>query len=273
MELKFSKMNGNGNDFIVIDNINLSIDPALMGSLAKKLCKRRFSIGADGLISIEPSKDAHFTMHLVNSDGSLAEMCGNGARCAALYAFKKGIAPSNMTFSTPAGNIEASITFGGVSISMGKLSLEGIIQEQSMTVAGQNIVYWHLTVGVPHTVIFLPSLAPQSKEALQELSIAIQRDTERFPFSTNVNYVKLHKKSLHVLTFERGVGDFTLSCGTGSIASAVIAWLRGIVKPPVTVQNPGGVNLVHFKEIQKDLLKISLEGPAEFSFEGVVTIE
>ncbi|HCD71811.1 diaminopimelate epimerase [Thermovirga lienii] len=273
MELKFSKMNGNGNDFIVINNMDLSVDPTCMGSLARQLCKRRFSIGADGLISIEPSKDAHFTMHLVNSDGSLAEMCGNGARCAALYAFKMGIAPRNMTFSTPAGNIEASITPNGVSISMGRLSLEGVTQEQSMTVEGQNIVYWHLTVGVPHTVIFLPTSAPQSKEALRELSIAIQGDIKRFPHSTNVNYVKLYKDSLHTLTFERGVGDFTLSCGTGSIASAVVALLRGMVKPPVKVQNPGGVNLVHFKEIQKNLLKVSLEGPAEFSFEGVVTIE
>ncbi|MBO8154016.1 diaminopimelate epimerase [Thermovirga sp.] len=272
MRLSFSKMNGNGNDFIVINNMDRLIAIETLQDLARKLCQRRLSIGADGLISIEPAQDAHFTMRLVNSDGSLAEMCGNGARCAALYAFEKKIAPKNMTFATPAGNIEAIVTPGGVSISMGNVSLKDVVQNEPLNINQEGIAYWHVTVGVPHTVIFLEPSDQRSKEDLRSLSVAIQQDLVRFPNSTNVNYVKIMKDHLYTLTFERGVGDFTLSCGTGSIASAIAAWLKGKVKPPVKVQNPGGVNIVHFKETKDHLLNVSLEGPAAFSFEGVVTI-
>lgn len=267
--LEFIKMQGNGNDFIVIDNRQHPFPDAELSSLAVGLCRRRRSVGADGLLVIGRSGGADFTMRLFNSDGSEAEMCGNGARCAARYAFEKGLTACETVFSTRAGNIRARVSGDSVTLEMGMVDLSSARRKETFPYGMEEIVYSHLVVGVPHTVVFPPCTQGKTNTALRLLAEAIQADSRRFPQGTNVNFITDAKENLHVLTFERGVGDFTLSCGTGAAASALAAWLEGLANPPVAVVNPGGINTVDFPD-DGNLPKIpvSLTGKAEYVFEG-----
>lgn len=269
--MEFTKMQGNGNDFIVIDNREGPWSKPDLSRLALCLCLRRQSVGADGLIAVEKSPDADFTMRLFNSDGSEAEMCGNGARCAARYACEKGIAPPGMVFSTPAGPVRAEVGENSVSLDMGTVDLQTVVKKQSFPFAKETIFFTHLVVGVPHTVVFPESVKGKNGTDLRRLAEALQADTKRFPSGTNVNFVTTVGERLEVQTFERGVGDFTLSCGTGSAASAIALWLETLAKPPVSVENPGGTNIVAFPDDRSlERLPVTLTGGAEFVYEGRV---
>ncbi|MFP4482305.1 MAG: diaminopimelate epimerase [Thermovirgaceae bacterium] len=266
---EFTKMQGNGNDFIVIDNRECPFSKRELSRLAVVLCPRGRSVGADGLIAVEVSGEADFTIRLFNSDGTEAEMCGNGARCIARYTSKKCIAPSEMTFSTLAGPVRASVTRESVTLDMGTVDLPSVRRKEIFSFSDEKIQYTHLTLGVPHTVVFPKCIEGKDRPGLRRLAETIQADTEKFPEGTNVNFITGTAESLHVQTFERGVEDFTLSCGTGSAASAVAAWLEGLVKPPVSVKNPGGVNIVSFPNDRGlQTLPVTLTGPAEFVYEG-----
>jgi diaminopimelate epimerase len=267
--MEFTKMQGNGNDFIVIDNREGLWSKADLSRLAVRLCLRRQSVGADGLIAVEKSPDADFTMRLFNSDGSEAEMCGNGARCAARYACEKEIAPPGMVFSTPAGPVRAEVRENSVSLEMGSVDLQAVMKKKSFPFAKETIFFTHLVVGVPHTVVFPECVQGKARADLRRLAEAMQGDRKRFPSGTNVNFVTAVGERLKVQTFERGVGDFTLSCGTGSAASAIALWLETLTKSPVAVENPGGTNIVVFPDDRSlEKLPVTLTGGAEFVYQG-----
>ncbi len=269
--IEFTKMQGNGNDFIVIDNLEGPWSKADLSRLAAGLCLRGQSVGADGLIAVEKSPDADFTMRLFNSDGSEAEMCGNGARCAARYACEKGIAPPGMVFSTLSGPVRAEVRGNSVTLELGTVDLQTVLKKQSFPFAKETIFFTHLVVGVPHTVVFPECVQGKDRADLRRLAEALQADTKRFPSGTNVNFVTAVGERLEVQTFERGVDDFTLSCGTGSAASAIALWLEALAKPPVTVKNPGGTSIVAFPDDRNlQRLPVTLTGGAEFVYEGRV---
>ncbi len=243
--LSCAKMNGNGNDFIVFDNRRLQFGPRRLAGLALLLCRRRESLGADGLLVLEHAETGHFAMRLFNRDGSEGEMCGNGARCIARYAWEKGIAPQEMTFQTLAGPQKAWVEPPQVQLAMGKIDLSDILLEEKLGLNGREWHYSFLTAGVPHAVVFPedPALLEREDE-IRDLGCLLRHRTDLFPGGTNVNFVVPEKESLRVLTYERGVEDLTLSCGTGSTASAIVSRLLGHCGDETDVHNPGGTNHV-----------------------------
>jgi len=263
--LTCTKMNGNGNDFLVIDNMDLKHGTGVLSDYAVKLCRRRESLGADGILAVEPSVEAEFKMRLFNRDGSEGEMCGNGARCIARYAFEKGIAKKNkMRFETLGGEINASVSGSRVTLKLAPVSLKDAVIDVPAKVNGVDFNYTFLTVGVPHTVIFKQKRT-MTDEEYTVLGRAIRNRTDLFPEGTNVNFAVPRDGldgGLDVVTYERGVEDLTLSCGTGSTASAIAAVLIGITGPQVNVWNPGGLNRVSLQFQSADTVLPELEGGA-----------
>lgn len=245
MNVKFCKIQGNGNDFIIIENMDGSISSSRMSDMAKNLCRRRQSLGADGILALEGAEKADFTMRLFNSDGSEGEMCGNGARCIARYAFERGIAPAVMSFETLAGVIAATVESPWVTLDMGTVDLSSAQWQKEMCLDEEVLSYSFLNVGVPHCVVPVRDLGMYSREKLIEIGRTIRNDLARFPQGTNVNFMQITGPGeVNAVTYERGVEDLTESCGTGSTACAIVASrLFGLVSP-VRVNNPGGVNEV-----------------------------
>ena len=260
-----SKMNGNGNDFLVIDNMSLALDGMVLSKTARLACRRREALGADGLLVAEPSERADFRMRLFNSDGSEGEMCGNGARCIARFAFEKGIVKSqDMTFETLGGDVHAVVRGERVTLDLAPVSVADAVVDSHAEVDGFEFNYTFLTVGVPHAVIFerehIRSFADYAT-----LGRAIRNRLDLFPEGTNVNFAVPSQERtgvLDVVTYERGVEDMTLSCGTGSTASAIAGMLLGLTGERVEVINPGGVNLVSLEFSGSDLISPKLEGGA-----------
>lgn len=243
--MKFCKMQGNGNDFIVMENMSSGYTSDKLSDMAVKLCRRRQSIGADGLLVMENAENADFTMRLFNSDGSEGEMCGNGARCIARYAFDKALAHSSMTFETLAGIIGATVDGPFVTLDMGKIDLSGAVwMEEAETPMG-NVKYSFVQVGVPHCMIILEDIAGYSRKGLAETGRYMRNNFDLFPEGTNVNFMELldHGR-VRAVTYERGVEDLTDSCGTGSTACALTACRVFGMSGPVKVENPGGINEV-----------------------------
>jgi len=257
-----TKMNGNGNDFLVIDNMDLRYDSQTMTNFAVKLCRRREAIGADGILVAEPSKRLDFKMRLFNRDGSEGEMCGNGSRCLARFAFEKGIVKSSaMTFETLGGDIRAHVNGRWAAIDLAPVPVKGVAVDAPASVGDYDFHYTFLNVGVPHAVIFEEKRRPDEEYRLLGKKIRNRRDL--FPEGANVNFVVPREgrdAGLDVTTYERGVEDLTLSCGTGSTASAIAAMLIGITGPKVDVYNPGGLNRVSLAFVNADTVQPELEG-------------
>ncbi len=255
--VSFVKMCASGNDFIVINNMeeDINIDPFMV----KKWCDRKRGIGADGILVLEPSISASFKMRIINADGSEAEMCGNGARCMAMYAYLKDIAARVMKFETLAGMINADVAEGQI-----KVQLTGMADYKlGIKIEGYPPVNF-INTGVPHVVLLVDDIdAVDVVTAGREL-----RYHQAFqPDGTNVDFVEVVDRSLiKVRTYERGVEDETLACGTGSAASACICMLLGMVSPPVKVSTKGGEVLTIYIE-QDDIF---LEGEAGIIFEGKI---
>lgn len=237
--IRCAKMNGNGNDFLVIDNGRKRIDDETLSRMARLLCRRRESVGADGLLVFEPSTTASFRMRVFNSDGSEGAMCGNGARCMARYACEQTLAPPKMTFETDGGTVTALVEGRRVSLTLAPVPLEGIVIDEPLVVGDEALRYSFLTVGVPHGVVFLNR--PLSEREMTFLGSTMRHDRALFPEGANINFVTVDDEGLFVATYERGVEALTLSCGTGSTASAIVACLTGRSGPEATVRNPGGV--------------------------------
>lgn len=261
--LSFHKMVASGNDFIVIDNRKRVIkNPA---AFAKKVCSWHTGVGADGILLYENSSKAAFRMRIVNSDGSEAEACGNGFRCIALYAKEKMKMGNQFEFESLAGMISANVKGGRVSVGMVKpteMKLRG-----ELHVSGHRLHYSFINTGVPHTVILAEGL---EKMDVNSLGRAVRYHETFKPRGTNVNFVEIKgPKQIHVRTYERGVEKETLACGTGSTASAVVTSLLDYTKPPVAVKTSGGEILnINFRRENGAAVNVTLEGGAEFVFEG-----
>lgn len=267
MAIIINKFSGSGNDFVVIDNRDGEADAYKNSEFVKKVCARGLSVGADGLFFIENSDLAHFKWHFYNADGSEAAMCGNGSRCAARYAFMNDIAPEKMVFETGAGIIEASVEDDD-EIKVQLTEPHSAQRNINLSAGGLDFLVSFINTGVPHAVIFSDDVSAINVE---DLGRAIRNHGYFAPAGTNVNFVQLKDKGegLIVRTYERGVEGETLACGTGSVASSLIAIDRGFVKSPVKVTTRGGKILTVYNENGK----IYLQGEARFLFSGQLNKE
>lgn len=234
------------------------------------LCRRGHSIGSDGLLLIESSQNACFTMRIFMPDGSEAETCGNASRCIALLALKLGITSCEMSFETLAGIYKARVEGNLVKVSMTDprdIKTNIAIQEE---IPSESLHY--IDTGVPHVVLFVNDLENTDIIGIGKL----MRYHYLFqPRGTNVNFVKkTDSHNLQIRTYERGVENETLACGTGCIASGVIAGLLGFVTSPVHVHTKGGMtNIVHFTLRDTQPTQIMLEGEARIVFHGEIVLE
>jgi len=265
VKIPFMKMSGSGNDFILIDHRKSLVAEDRMREFVQKVCRRRISVGADGLIFIERSGKADFKWRFFNADGSEAEMCGNGGRCAARFAFLKGIAGRNLTFETLAGILSAEVDGKRVKLEMTRP--HGLKLDEPLTVEKKEEVISSINTGVPHAVLF--------REDLESLDIvrmgrAVRHHSHFAPAGTNANFVRVEDRShLTVRTYERGVEDETLACGTGTVASALIAAFKGMVKSPVAAKTSGGEILtVHFEIEGKEVKRVFFEGEVHIIYEA-----
>ncbi len=262
-QVPFYKMVASGNDFVVIDNRKKAVqDPK---ALARKICAWHTGVGADGILLFENSRKADFKMRIVNSDGSEAEACGNGFRCIARYAHEKMGYPKEFSFESLAGVIHARIKGERICVEMVRPS--DVRMREEIQVSGHRLHYSFLNTGVPHAVIFVEGL---KKIDVENLGRAVRYHDHFKPRGTNVNFVEVKgRNAIEVRTYERGVESETLACGTGSTASAVASALLGYVQPPVAVKTSGGEILtIHFRRDKNQVANVTLEGEANFVFEG-----
>ncbi|HDQ03963.1 MAG TPA: diaminopimelate epimerase [Deltaproteobacteria bacterium] len=263
--IEFYKMSGSGNDFIIIDNRDLSLDAGGLPSFARRVCERKISVGADGLFLIEPSKIADFKWQFFNSDGSVAEMCGNGSRCVARYAYLKGIAPKKMSFETLAGIIFAEVNDDVVKV---RLTDPSILKPgMKINITGSEIILDCIDTGVPHAVCFVDNVETC---AVVEQGGKIRRHEYFQPRGTNANFVSvIDRHKIRVRTYERGVEDETLACGTGAVASALAAAQRNLVDSPVDViVQSAEVLRVYFHRKNDRFTEIYLEGRVKIVYQG-----
>jgi diaminopimelate epimerase len=258
MQIPFNKYHGTGNDFIIIDNRKGLFNPSDT-NLINKLCNRRFGIGADGLILISLHKQYDFEMKYFNSDGNEGSMCGNGGRCASDFAFRTGIAGKKQMFFAFDGPHEAEIKNGIIRLQMSDVT--------AITKVKGN---YFINTGSPHYVCFLKDV---SRLDVFNEGKKIRWSDDFKPGGTNVNFAELTNDGIFVRTFERGVEDETLSCGTGVTASAIAAVLSGHSdKNKVNVRTTGGDLSVEFKVNKTNVTDIWLSGPATFVFEGKIEV-
>ncbi len=272
MPLPFVKMSGTGNDFVLIDHRRARIAPEAMPEFARLVCRRRFSVGADGLIFIEDSDTADFRWRFFNADGSEAEMCGNGARCAARFAYMHGIAPARMRFETVAGTIEARVSDINVSLLMTEprdIQLNRKIELDT----GQTLTVHSVDTGVPHAVVFVDDCA---RVDVRETGARVRFHPEFMPAGTNVNFVQaLENGMLKVRTYERGVEKETLACGTGATAAALVAAMLDRAASPVNIVTSGGDRLTIAFTLGEgpSAASVYLKGPANVIYSGELTGE
>jgi diaminopimelate epimerase len=270
----FFKLAGGGNDFVVLDNRSgRIIDPQ---ALARRICTRRLSVGADGLILIESSARATFRMRYLNSDGSWADFCANGTRCAARFAFLNVIAPRRMTIETDAGVVGAEVSEGG-SVTLSLTPPQLFVPSRPVDVHGQRINGSSILVGVPHYVVFLKRDLWQQE--IEPLGRDIRMHPALQPEGANVNFVVVRDwNSIEVRTYERGVEGETLSCGSGVVASVSTAALFGKVRSPVSVLTRSGITLEVSFSIASDgggkhLTDVRLRGDARLIYRTTLTPE
>ena len=268
--IPFCKMSGCGNDFIIIDNRSGAWDGMKNPGFVKAVCREKLSVGADGLIFIEKSGSSDFKWRFFNADGSEAEMCGNGARCAARFAFLNGIAGASLSFETIAGTIHAEVN--GASVKT-QLSRPGNLQlNQELAVDGAAFTMHSINTGVPHAVIFVEDL---DGVPIKELGAKIRFHEHFQPAGTNVNFISIGPDgSIGIRTYERGVEDETLACGTGSVAAALVCIAMGRAASPVLVKTRGGEQLkVYAEPAAPPFAQAYLEGGASLIYTGEMSPE
>ena len=268
--LPFTKMAGAGNDFVVIDHrVSRITDPS---DFARRICTRRLSVGADGLILIETSPRATFRMRYFNADGSLGELCANGTRCAARFAFVNVIAPRRMTIETDAGIVGAEIGDRG-EVTLALPSPHGFRPEMPLAIGSKTIHGSFITVGVPHYVTFLRD--ELWSQDIEPLGRAIRRHADLQPAGANANFVVVRDPhSIEVRTYERGVEGETLACGSGVVASVSTSALFGRVQSPVSVLTRSGITLEVTFDLQKGVVDdVHLKGDARLVYRSTLTPE
>jgi diaminopimelate epimerase len=256
-KIPFLKMNGSGNDFIIIDNRAELWNHVINPEFVRAVCTRKISVGADGLIFIEKSDQCDFLWRFFNSDGSQAEMCGNGGRCAAYFAVLQGFADHQLSFETMAGIIHAEVEGSRVKIQLSQP--ENMQMDIPIEIDGEALSLHSINTGVPHVIHFV--------EDIENVPVKRTGEKIRFhhrfqPAGTNVNFVAHgNKNMLHIRTYERGVEDETYACGTGVVAAALIALSMGKVNAPVEVMTRSREVLrVHTREFMPPFKAVYLEG-------------
>lgn len=265
-EIEFFKMSASGNDFILIDNRDRKINKKHkdISEFVAKICRRRHSVGADGVILIERSTKADFRWKFFNADGSEAEMCGNGGRCAARFAFIKGIAGKEMAFETIAGIIRAV-----VDATMVKLQLTtplDIKLDYPINLKDNEIFLSSVNTGVPHAILLSDDI---DHVPVEELGRTIRYHKAFGEKGTNVDFVQIvDRRNILIRTYERGVEGETYACGTGAVASGVILTKKGLIESPVNVATKGGETLKVYIDNE-----VYLEGNARIIYTGALNDE
>jgi len=267
--ITFTKMAGAGNDFVLIDHRR----PYLKDyqEFARRICTRRISVGADGIILIELSSRASIRMRYYNADGSLGEFCANGTRCAARFAFLRGLAPRDLTVETDAGIVAAHV--GDAKVTLVLPPPQNFRADRPLRLGDRTIRGSSILVGVPHYVTFV-------EDNLWTMDVVtpgrqIRHHPELQPEGSNANFVVVSgRHTIEVRTYERGVEDETLSCGSGVVASAVVSALFDRVEPPVEVRTRSGMLLtVDFPRRDSTVGNVELTGDARVIYESAVTAE
>ena len=263
-KIPFMKLSGAGNDFVIINNLECIV-PYENTDFVAKVCERRMSVGADGILLVEKSERADFKMRYFNADGGEAETCGNGARCISKFAHVNGITSERMRFETNAGIYESEILKSGVKVRMSdptdvRLNFPLRLEDAVYTVCFANS-------GVPHVVFFTEDLEGAD---VVNLGGQTRYHGDFQPAGTNVNFVRItNEREIDIRTYERGVEDETLACGTGSIASAVLSALLGKTIAPVAVRTASGsVLTIHFHLDDGEPKNVYLEGDARVIYAG-----
>src|SRR6266404_4444350 len=266
--LRFTKMNGAGNDFVMVDNRggNVRLEPDQI----VRICDRHRGVGADGILLLEKgSNGADFRMRYYNRDGGEAEMCGNGARCFARFANKVANAPAKVSFQTPAGLIRGELHGEEVTLQMSEP--KDLRLDVDLVASGVKEHVHFINSGVPHVVV---PVAKVEDVDVRKRGAALRYHKEFSPAGANANFIeKAGPKKILVRTYERGVEDETLACGTGVVASALVFGAMVKVDGPISVIVRSGSELsVNFKRAGDKFTNVTLTGPAEFAFEGTIEV-
>lgn len=270
--MRFTKMNGAGNDFILVENLHGELTQQQLSKLARTLCDRRMSIGADGLMAIVPAKaDADFGMLFFNCDGTLGEMCGNGARCICRYGYETGLAGETQTIETTAG----LVTGTRIDAKNYRIRLPDPVNLQylALDVDGKKVGCMYLELGnpgIPHAVVQYPGLREADKQALFEFGRKL-RYHPAFPKGANVNFLeKTGENRFYERTWERGVEDFTYACGTGTGASVYALAEKRRCGDHAEVEVKGGLLIVDIVRDGKKCRDLLLTGPASMVCTGEI---
>ncbi len=261
-------MSGSGNDFILIDNREDILPEDTLTDFIRNVCRRKMSAGADGIILIEEAEGLDFQWRFYNSDGSRAEMCGNGARCAARYAQLNGIAGSPMVFGTDAGPIRATVNADRVKVGMTPPT--DYKRLFTLEIDGQKVEMSFINTGVPHAVIRVDDI---DSVPVVDLGRQIRAHPEFSPAGTNVNFISASSNNrIAIRTYERGVEDETLACGTGSVAGALVHALQTGAESPVDMITRSGNRLtIHYEIAGETCSAAYLEGDARIIYTGNLT--
>ncbi|MFH1411767.1 MAG: diaminopimelate epimerase [Candidatus Omnitrophota bacterium] len=262
----FTKAVASGNDFVVVDNLSGELDTRDVdySEMAVEVCPRRLAVGADGLLVLERSENADLRMRIINPDGSEVDMCGNGARCSALYASKLGLG-SDLKIETRAGMLSAEVRGNNVKIMMSDPKDVRLDINLGM---GQKIInVSSINTGVPHVVHLVDNIESYDVESTGRL---IRRHTMFAPDGTNADFVgKDRDGNMMIRTYERGVEGETLACGTGTVASALVLGLLGKASSPVSLLTKSGETLkVYYEADGEKIRNVYLEGKADILWEG-----
>mgnify|MGYP001399753649 CR=1 FL=1 len=277
-KIEFYKLEASGNDFILIDAYRIKGKKINYKAFARKICQRKNSIGADGLLVIDKSKKARFKMRIFNADGSEAEMCGNGSRCAALWAALncacKGKRKREFDFETIAGLIKAKVTPRKNTAKVQMVDPFNLKLNIALAVLGRRVRVNFINTGVPHVVVFVQGLA---KINVDEIGRAIRFHSKFAPAGANVNFVELMSKdTISVRTYERGVEAETDSCGTGSVAAAIISGFKlksDLNKFSLKVKTKGKDTLkIYYSRNKNKVSEVFLEGQAHLVYKGSIQI-
>ena len=270
--MKFTKMQGAGTDFIISDNRTLNLPVETLCDIARTLCPRAMAVGADGLMAVvEPKAGGDFGMIFINADGSIGEMCGNGARCICKYGYEKGIAGESMTVETTAGPVYGK-RLSAMDYQIRLNDVTKLALDVNLNALGNvwNTAYVELgNPGLPHLVVEYPGLAKTEPAAIWELGKAL-REHPDLPKGANVNFYEITENgTIFERTFERGVEDFTYACGTGTGSVVTVLSEKGLVSGDHTaVEMAGGTLYVDVIREGGKVKDLYLSGPAVIVYEG-----
>ncbi|MBL7072755.1 MAG: diaminopimelate epimerase [Candidatus Omnitrophica bacterium] len=267
-KIRFTKAVASGNDFIIVDDTDGALNALNLdySALAKEVCRRKLSLGADGLLVLEKSTPASFRMRIINPDGSEVDMCGNGIRCSAVYASDRGWG-DELTIETAAGILSAKVAQSFVKIKMSEPC--EVKLDMDLEVGSEFLKVHHINTGVPHAVLIVEKI---ENYKVKNVGRKIREHSVFAPGGTNVDFAgKIEKHSVRIRTYERGVEDETLACGTGIVAAALVLGLLDKVSSPVKLRTQSGeVVTVYFDISGKKISNVYLEGEARIVCEGKI---